>query len=404
VTPTTRKTLQFVIIILCVAAAISVGWSLYNYARTESTSSKSSPPANVRNPTLASSRITKLLNRTDAPPPTITGNFPCVFATVAESDSAPQLGECASPIASTGPVDRFEVDLRYGNFIMRQTDLYLSDGFDAPLTRSYNSGDYIHPNHIHAFGKNTNHPFDISPVGTRNPYTYQAIILEDGNFVFSSRVSDGVGFADAIYQQVESGNKFYKAVTAWNGDGWTTWLADGSAIVFPEAYSSTNMAQGAPTEMVDSAGNHLTLIRDAQRNLQEIQTPHKYKIKFRYDTVSRIVHVEDDSSHSVNYLYNADGMLTDANSSSGRQRHYSYAGILMTQIEDENHHVLLRNSYSGNFLASQDFGNGRVYSYEYTDSPDGGYAQSALVTLPDGNKVSVELTTSVPDFIKHRPQ
>jgi len=327
-----------------------------------------------------------------------------VFATVVRSDSVPQLDECTSVITSTGPIDRFEVDLRYGHFIMRQTDLALSDGFDAPLTRTYNSGDYLHPSRVHAFGKNTNHPFDIAPIGTRNPYTYQMIILEDGNFIYSGRVSDGVGYADAIYQQVETGNKFYKAVTAWNGDGWTTWLTDGSAIVFPEAYNSTNMAQGAPTEMLDAAGNHLMLVRDAQRNLQEIQTPHKHKIKFRYDDATRIVHAEDDAGNSVNYLYNADGMLTDANFSSGHQRHYSYNGVLMTQIEDENHRVLLRNTYTGNFLSAQDFGNNRVYSYEYTASADGTYAQSVLVTLPDGNRTRVELASSVPDFIKHRPQ
>jgi hypothetical protein len=289
VTPTTRKALQYLIIIFCVVTAISVGWSIYNYSQAESASSKNSQPTHARNPTAAGTRITQLLSSADVPAPTITGNFPCVFAPVSGSDSTPQLGECSSPVTSTGPVDRFEVDLRYGNFIMRQTDLYLSDGFDAPLTRSYNSGDYMHPNHAHAFGKNANHPFDISPVGTRNPYTYQAIILEDGNFVFFGRVSDGVGFADAIYQQVENGNKFYKAVTAWNGDGWTTWLADGSVIVFPEAYLSTNMAQGAAVEMVDATGNRLELVRDAHRNLQEIQTPHKHKIKFQYDDAARSI-------------------------------------------------------------------------------------------------------------------
>jgi hypothetical protein len=106
----------------------------------------------------------------------------------------------------------------------------------------------------------------------------------------------------------------------------------------------------------------------------------------------------------VNYLYNADGMLTDANFSNGHQRHYTYNGVLMTQIEDENHYVLLRNSYSDNALTSQDFGSGRVYSYEYTYSPDGAYIQSVLVTLPDGNRTSILPAASVPDFVIHRPQ
>jgi hypothetical protein len=48
----------------------------------------------------------------------------------------PQLGSCAMPTVHGDPVDRFEVDLRYGNFILRETDLFLDDVFKVPLTRT----------------------------------------------------------------------------------------------------------------------------------------------------------------------------------------------------------------------------------------------------------------------------
>jgi len=124
------------------------------------------------------------------PKPRLGGQHPCVFADVREDNIVvPQLGKCSVPTEHKGAVDRFEVDLRYGSFILRQTDLYLADVFEVPLTRSYDSSDWVHSNPVHAFGKNSNHPYDIVPLGTRNPYTYQMILLEDGDFLYFDRIS-----------------------------------------------------------------------------------------------------------------------------------------------------------------------------------------------------------------------
>jgi YD repeat-containing protein len=346
-------------------------------------------------------RVLELLDRADAPPPTINGEFPCVFESLADPEPHPQLGKCALPTTQHGSVDRFEVDLRFAQFVMRQSDLYLKDVFEVPLTRTYNSGDFLHPNRVHAFGKNTNHPYDIAPVGTRYPYTEQMLILEDGDFLYFPRVSEGTGYADAVYQHTETATDFYKAVTAWNGDGRTTWRTDGFAITFPEAYGAKSMAQGAATEMRDAEGNRLELIRDQQRNLLEIRTPHKKWIKFKYDRQSRITRAEDDQGHWAEYRYDPNGMLIDATLSSGTVRHYSYDGDLMTAIEDENHRVLLRNSYTGRLLTGQDFGNGQVYSYGYAGSADGRYTENVDVTSPDGTKTRVDLASSIPAYIKN---
>jgi YD repeat-containing protein len=333
--------------------------------------------------------------------PRFDGGFPCVFAEVGESGVVPQFGQCPMPTVHEEPVDRFEADLRYGRFVLRETDLYLDDAFKVPLTRSYSSVDWVSANPVHAFGRNSNHPYDIAPIGTRNPYTYQMIALEDGDFVYFDRVSKGTGYADAVFQHTETSTRFYKAVQSWNGNGWTTKLADGSEIRFPESYNAKNLAQGAATEMIDAKGNHLELRRDPQRNLQEIRTPHGHWIRFSYDDLSRIKRAEDDAGHWAQYEYNANGMLKTATLSSGRQRNYEYDGTLMTHIIDENGRVLLRNWYESRFLMRQRFGNGATYSYSYDWAPNRYYPDKVVVTLPDETRQDVNVAGSVPEFVKN---
>jgi YD repeat-containing protein len=338
---------------------------------------------------------------TVAAEPRFDGDFPCVFASVSGSNVVPQLGKCAMPTEHAGAIDRFEVDLRNGNFVMRQSDLYLNDVFEVPLTRSYRSFDWVSANPVHAFGRNANHPFDIAPIGTRNPYTYQMIVLEDGDFLYFDRVSKGTGYADSVFQHTETSTRFYKATTSWNGNGWTTRLADGSEIRFPESYNARNLAQGAPTEMRDASGNRLELHRDPQRNLLEIRTPHGHGMTFSYDELSRIKHAQDDAGHWARYEYNSDGMLTAAIFSSGRERHYDYDGARMTRIADENGKVLLRNWYRSEVVIRQEFANGAVYQYVYDWAPNRYYPDRVVVTLPDSTKQEVHVADSVPEFVKN---
>jgi YD repeat-containing protein len=328
------------------------------------------------------------------------GNFPCVFV-ADESNIAPSFGQCPMPLVHTGAVHQFEVDLRDGNFVLQETDLRINDVFDVPLTRSYRSNDWTHSNPVHAFGRNSSHPYDICPLGTRNPYTYQMLILEDGEFLYFDRISKGTGYADAVYQHTETSTRFYKATQSWNGNGWTMRLADGSEIVFPESYNAKNMAQGAPTEMRDAKGNRLELKRDPQRNLQEIRTPHGHWIRFTYDELSRIKRAEDDAGNWTQYEYNSGDMLITVSSSAGWQRHYEYEGRLMTQISDEQRRVLVRNWYEPGLVRWQQFGNGEVYSYDYYWPSGNTYPGKVVVTLPDHTTRVLSVAGYVPEFVRN---
>jgi hypothetical protein len=283
--------------------------------------------------------------------------------------------------------------------VLRETDLSLNDVFQVPLTRTYSSMDWLHPNPVHAFGKNTNHPYDIAPLGTRNPYTEQMIVLEDGDFVYLPRISQGTGYADAVYQHSESASRFYKAIERWNGEGWTTTLANGDEIRFPESYSAANMAQGAPIEFRNAKGDRLELIRNGRRDLEEILTPHGRWIKFQYDGQSRIVYANDDAGNWAKYSYTADGMLETVALSTGKERHFLYDDNRMVAVTDEKGRTLVINVYSDRDLVRQQFADGSVVSYGYRTSANGKYRAAANVTLPNGAVQDVPLARYIPSYI-----
>lgn len=51
------------------------------------------------------------------------------------------------------------------------------------------------------------HPYDICPTGTRNPYTYQDLYLEDDYRLHMSRISKATGYEN--YYRDHSGTQFY---------------------------------------------------------------------------------------------------------------------------------------------------------------------------------------------------
>ncbi len=339
----------------------------------------------------------------DATAPQSDGTYPCVFASVSDDDvPAATLSRCAIPTTHTVSLDRFEVDLRFGAFVLRQTDLQLKDAFDVPLTRAYNSEDWLGTNHVHAFGRNSNHSYDIAPLGTRNPYTEVELALEDGDFLYFKRISAGTGYADAVYQHTETSTRFYKAVFNWNGIGWTLRLTDGSEMSFPESYNAKNRAQGAVTEIRAASGSRLELGRSSRRDLQTIKTPLGHWIRFTYDDQARITKAEDDKGNWVRYGYGADryGMLLYAIRSSGKERHYEYQNALMTTITNERGHVLLRNTYESGVLVRQEYAKGDVYEYHYIWNARRTYADKLIVTLPDHNQKEVSVSESVSPYFK----
>ena len=355
-----------------------------------------------------SETVQRFLNRKDAHPARTDGTFPCVSESLGDpapaSPSGPQLSKCAMPLDHPGPAERFEADLRYGNFVLRQTDLSIHDVFDVPLTRTYTSRDLLGRNRLHAFGKNASHGYDWTLAKSAGGYTQMMAVLEDGDFLYFYRVSQGNGYPDAIFQHTETSTPFYKSVISWNGDSCTLSRQDGSSILFPSSRKTRNSAGDAPYGLRDAQGNVLRLIRDSEGHLTEIRTPHDHWIRLQYDELFEVTLATDDQGNSVRYFYNQDGMLSDVRWSGGRSRHYAYEADRLVAVTDEQYHVLVQNNYLNGWLVSQSFPNEKQYAYYYgfaETNSNHAYADSVTVLLPDGATTIVKTANSVPDHLRH---
>jgi len=285
------------------------------------------------------------------------------------------------------PVNEFDVDLHTGRFILRQTDLFVPDVMPLSLTRTYIIWDY----HSRAFGIGGNHPYDICPTGTRFPYTYQDLNLEDGYQVHMPRISKGTGYADAVFRHSDTSSEFYGARDAWNGNGWTLTFRDGRKFYFPESYYARNCAQGAPTLMEDGQGHRIELKRDKERNLQELISPNGSKIDFSCDLSDRIVEAKDSLNNIRKYSYDRTGHVDTVSDATHVLYRFEYAPLiretgynpwLLTRVMDGDWNILLENKYVWGRVSEQKLADGQVFHYDYKLN-DRDVVQAA-VTLPSG--------------------
>jgi len=277
------------------------------------------------------------------------------------------------------PVNEFEVDLRSGMFVLRQSDFFVPAAFPLNLVRTFRPWDEA----SRAFGIGANHPYDICPVGTRNPYTYLDLSLEDGNSIHFDRVSKGIGYADAVYKHYGSSPEFNGAEIAWNGNGWRLSFNGGEVYSFPEAYNAKNFAQGAPLEMQDAKGNRLVMHRDAERNLKQIESSRGDQIVFDYDKVGRIIKANDNIGNVREYSYDNSGHMMSVSNQNGILYRFSYERDEMTAIFDHTGNPIVRNRYKDGRIVEERLSNGKIYRYEYLQRAGGGIGETVLL-LPDG--------------------
>lgn len=334
----------------------------------------------------------ELLPFTDSPP-AWDGSYPYVVISPVAESSPLKFNTSISLIQPTvrhdSPVNDFLVDLHTGRFILRQTDLFVPDVMPLSLTRTYIVWDH----YSMAFGVGGNHPYDICPTGTRLPYTYQDLNLEDGYEVHMPRISKGTGYADAVFRHIETSSEFYGAQDAWNGNGWTLTFRDGRKFYFPEAYYAKNFAQGAATEMVDAEGHRTELKRNKVRNLEELISPAGRTITFKYDPADRIVEAGDDAKDIRKYSYDRGGHLDTVSDGAHVLYRFEYQRLLnesgfdpwlLTAVLDGDWNVLLRNKYLWGRVSEQKLADGEIYRYEYRLK--GRDVLQTSVTLPSGEK------------------
>jgi YD repeat-containing protein len=346
----------------------------------------------------------ELLPVTDSFPPW-DGSYPSVVISVASDSGRIRFKSSIVPVKPSvrheSPVDQFEVALDSGMFKLRQTDIFVADVLPLSLTRTYHAWD----DHSRAFGVGGNHPYDICPTGTRFPYTYMNLNLEDGRQIYLPRVSKGTRYEDAVFRNGNAGSEFYDARINWNGNGWTMNFADKWQLLFPEAYFAKTCAQGAPIEMRDEQGNRIQLKRDPGRNLQQLISPSAHTLTFKYDETNRIVEAGDDAGAFRRYSYNPSGHLEAVSDEAHTIYRFEYQELLqargydpylMTAVLDGAGRVLLKNVYKdASRVSEQSLANGDVYRYDYLFDNKHSVIQTT-VTLPSGEAKSFSFYNGIP--------
>ena len=340
-------------------------------------------------------RTPELLSITDVKPKW-DGAYPFLVIRIVNSD--PKHYRFETSISTIKPtvrhesaVNELQVDLHSGMFVLRQTDLFVPDVMPLVLTRTYRPWSL----YVRAFGVGSNHPYDICPTGTRFPYTYQDLNLEDDRQIHFPRISKGTGYADAVFGHSETSSEFFGAQDAWNGNGWTLDFPDGRKFLFPEAYHAKSYAQGAATDMSDRAGHHIHLNRDPARNLKQLVSPSGHAINFQYDGENRIVEVSDDSGNKRDYIYDTTGHLDMVTDGTNPLYGFRYEPLLrergydpyqMTRIVDGKGQVLLRNEFAdGSRISAQTLADGQVVRYDYLFDRHHDIVETTI-TLPDGKQ------------------
>jgi YD repeat-containing protein len=337
----------------------------------------------------------ELLTFTESPPEW-DGAYPYLVVSLSDAGTdhvkfRTSLSRIKPTVRHDSAVNNFEVDLHSGMFVLRQTDLFISDVMPLSLTRTYRVWDL----YSRAFGVGTNHPYDISPTGSRFPYTYMDLNLEDGRQIHLRRISKGTSYEDAVFRHDETSSEFYGGQVAWNGNGWTMDFRDGRRFLFPEAYFAKNYAQGAPYEMRDTEDHRIQFKRDEKRNLEQLTSPSGRKITFKYDAADRIVEAADDAGGVRKYSYDDNGHVQTVSDASHLLYRFEYQHLLdltgydpylMTAILDRNWKVLLQNIYMDRSrISEQRLANGEVYRYSYVFNSKYEIVET-IVTVPNGKK------------------
>ena len=103
-----------------------------------------------------------------------------------------------------------------------------------------------------AFGLATNFTYGIF-LHSENQYQEADLVMPDGAKVHYVRISPGNGLNDAVFESTSTPGQFYKSTIAWNGNGWSLTLKDGTVYVF---------GNNAPLQAIrDRYGNRITITR-----------------------------------------------------------------------------------------------------------------------------------------------
>jgi YD repeat-containing protein len=324
------------------------------------------------------------------------GRYPCFVASAASNVSSidARTTECLPGLRTDRLYDEVEVNLRGGFLVLRKTDMFVQDTLPLAFTRCFRMWDA----QSRAFGVGWNHPYDILPVGTRNPYTYIDLIMPDGDPIHFNRISEGTGYADAVYEHTATTTPFFRSTMQWNGNGWDLRFADGALFLFPENYAGTRPHHGAPIAMEDGHGHAIQFQRDNDRNLVQLTSPSGHTIRLEHDGASRVTSAADERGRTIRYTYDARGNLAAVNDGKEIVR-YSYIDSNLIAVatgasadpDNASTQSVLRVQYADGRVSGLTFADGRSYHFRFNVAEGSNVVSEATVIAPDGSETSVSV-------------
>jgi YD repeat-containing protein len=321
-----------------------------------------------------------------------------------------QTTDCLPGLRTDRRYDEVEVSLKGGFLVVRETDLFAEDALPLAFTRCFRMWDTT----SRAFGIGWNHPYDILPVGSQNPYTFVDLIMPDGAPIHYVRISEGTGYADAVYEHTATTTPFLHSTFRWNGVGWDLRFPNGALFLFPENYAGTRPHHGAPTAMEDGHGHGIQFRRDRDRNLEQLTSSSGHVIRLEHDDLSRVISAADDHGRVVRYTYDARGNLATVRDGS-RLTRYSYIDSelvsIATSVEaaasasapptsgaavtrNVANDYKLRVQYLDGRVSALTLADGRSFHFRFTLPMGSNVIQDATVIAPDGSQNRIAMPLS----------
>jgi YD repeat-containing protein len=226
---------------------------------------------------------------------------------------------CLDLVPGGAPANAVELNLNNLAVMFVQTDLYLPGDPPIAFTRvvqryvDWNSKYQIYlPDEYLTF-----------PTGHRNPYTDMTVWLADNRGVLFNRITEGTGYADAVYEPGSTGSLFDYALIGWIGNKWDCDLADGRTLVFPDSYFAKRPQQGSIVGLIEPSGASLSLERDREGNLHEVRSSDGRWMEVHYQGPV-VVSIIDSAGEKASYSYDDNDRLSRSTNTAGDTLTYSY--------------------------------------------------------------------------------
>jgi YD repeat-containing protein len=212
-------------------------------------------------------------------------------------------------------------DVGTGIYYREYEDLFVKDTIPIDFVRTQRNMDP----RSRSFGIGGSTSYDMFIIGDVSKFSWVALVLADGGQERYVRVSPGTGFADGVFENKTTLDRFYGSRIAWNQHGgWKVSMRDGTELTIQGCGATSKPGQCAVTEIKNPKGDRLTVLRDREGNILRITSPHGHTVSLENDSQGRITKAQDDSGHSVRYEYDENGSLKKASNWRGITQQFRY--------------------------------------------------------------------------------